>query len=291
METNSLVYTTTKIAKNGEQFIIKIRLNDECKNGHQDFSITGTIYEAGKVMCEKNMIGCDTIGEKIAKEFPEFAIFNDLHLCDYKGIPTHCSANGYYHLKNGFNSKSTGENFIKEYCQYYRLSTDEFNILSKAYSEVHFAILLEKLNIFQKWEKQANEAIKELERLTGNTFVVDSIRTQYHRPTQEQIDLELERIANGYYSIEQIEKRLDEKKQAKINQLKIDTQKAIDKINLEFEIDKIMLEYDEKIYENYIFYSHTNEIKFNWKGYGSLPNEVIEKAKAEIKLPEGVKFK
>jgi hypothetical protein len=213
METNSLVYTTTKIAKNGEQFIIKIRLNDECKNGHQDFSITGNIYEAGKGKIHNdyiiggNEIGGGAIGDEIAKEFPEFAIFNDLHLCDYKGIPMYCVENGFYHLKNGFNSKSTGGDFIKEYCKYYRLSTAEFDALCISTSKIHFAILLEKLNIFQKWEKQANEAIKELEKLTGNTFVVDSVRTQYNRPTQEQIDTELEKIQNAYYSIENIEKR------------------------------------------------------------------------------------
>lgn len=46
MKTNDLRFTDNRIGKNGEQWTIKIRLNDECKNGHQDFSITGTCWEA-----------------------------------------------------------------------------------------------------------------------------------------------------------------------------------------------------------------------------------------------------
>ena len=48
MKTNDLRFTDYRIGKNGEQWKIKIRLNDECKNGHQDFSITGTCWEKDK---------------------------------------------------------------------------------------------------------------------------------------------------------------------------------------------------------------------------------------------------
>ncbi len=51
-QSNALRHTATKTVGN-EVITVKIRLNDECKNGHQDFSITGDIYEAGKPMADK----------------------------------------------------------------------------------------------------------------------------------------------------------------------------------------------------------------------------------------------
>lgn len=45
--TNSLVFKTNKIVDN-EHIYITIRLDDECKNGKEDFAITGDIYEAHK---------------------------------------------------------------------------------------------------------------------------------------------------------------------------------------------------------------------------------------------------
>lgn len=197
MKTNSLVYKTTLHTKE-QTFVIKIRLNDECKNGHQDFSITGTIYEKGKALIDKNMVSGGAIGDKIALNFPKFAIFNRLHLCDYKGIPMHCSANGFYHLKNGFNSKSTGEEFKNEYCEYYRITPAQFEELKNSENEIQFALKLENLGIFEQWENEANKAIKLLESLTGDEFIIDSTKTNYYKPKTEAIIEEIERQKNGY---------------------------------------------------------------------------------------------
>src|SRR5574344_498533 len=129
METNALKFRDSRTAKNGEQWVIKIRVDDECKNGHQDFSRTGTCWEAGKPRIDEYMIHGGACGEEISVLFPEYEIFNRLHLCDYKGIPMHCSANGYYHLNKLFE---------KEYCNYYRISPAQFQVLSQAESETHF---------------------------------------------------------------------------------------------------------------------------------------------------------
>ena len=37
MKTNDLRFTENRVAKNGDQWTITIRLNDECKNGFQKF--------------------------------------------------------------------------------------------------------------------------------------------------------------------------------------------------------------------------------------------------------------
>ena len=293
MKTNSLKFTDYRTAKNGEQWKIEIRLNDECKNGHQDFSITGTCWEKGKPKTDRYMMHGGACGDEIAALFPEYAIFNRLHLCDYKGIPMHCSANGFYFLKNGFNSKSTGEAFISEYCEYYRLSKDDFFKIYKAENQTHFAILLEQNGIFEKWQVEAREAIKLLEKLTGDQFVIDSTKTNYHRPEQAKMFEELEKIEKGYYSEEAKKAREQEAKKAEFLKIEQEEKKAIQKIKLEYKIKKMIFKADKKAFENYIFYSHSGIIAFNWRNYGTLLTDAeIDNVKRKIinLLPEGVKF-
>ena len=75
---NDLRFSTSKTVGN-ETIYVKIRLNDECKNGHQDFSITGDIYKAGEPKTDSNHICGGCIHEEIEKHFPEFKIFINLH--------------------------------------------------------------------------------------------------------------------------------------------------------------------------------------------------------------------
>ena len=67
-----------------------------------------------------------------------------------------------------------------------------------------------KLRIDNKdqWKKEANEAIKKLEELTGNEFVIDSVKTQYDKPSATDIENEKERLNNGYYSEESKNKKI-----------------------------------------------------------------------------------
>jgi hypothetical protein len=198
------------------------------------------------------------------------------------------------HLKNKFNSKSTGEAFIQEYCEYYRLSKDDFFKIYKAESETHFAILLEQNWIFEKWQSEANEAIKLLEKLTGNQFVIDSTRTQYHRPEQSKMMAELERLENGYYSEEAKKQRENEKNEADFKKIEEEEEKEIEKIKKEYTVKKLIFKANPKALENTIFYTHNNTIKFNWKDWGfQLSEQDIKEIKTKISdsLPVGVLFK
>lgn len=293
MKTNDLRFTDYRIGKNGEQWVIKIRLNDECKNGHQDFSITGACWEAGKAKTNRYMIHGGACGDEISVLFPEYEIFNRLHLCDYKGIPMHCSANGFYFIRKGFNRYEKGETLKGKWCKYYRVSPEQFDILFEAKSETHFAILLERIGVFEQWKAEADLAIKKLEELTGNEFVVDSVRTQYNRPSDEKIAEETERIKNGYYSIGAKQARVLDAEKKKLQAIDEKEEAEIQKIRLEYKIKRILFGAGEKAYENYIFYSHTNTIKFNWRGFGDemSADEITDvKNKIEKLLPEGVVF-
>ena len=144
---NFMSINLNKIAKNGEQYHIKIRLSDPCKNGHNDFAITGTIWEAGKSKTECNSITSGAIGDHISVAFPELSIFNTLHLCDYKGAPMYADGNGHYHLKG------CAEPMIKDkFCEYYRVTPKQYDILIGCADKNHYKILLYKLGIVDQWE-------------------------------------------------------------------------------------------------------------------------------------------
>jgi len=69
---------------------VELGYDDEYKNGHNTFRITGTITEKGK------MITCGCIHDQIALYFPEFAKYIKWHLCSSDG-PMHYISNTLYH--------------------------------------------------------------------------------------------------------------------------------------------------------------------------------------------------
>lgn len=287
-QSNNLKYSATKTVGK-ETITVSIRLNDECKNGHQDFSITGDIYKAGAPRTDRNFISGGCIHDDISRHFPEFYPFIKLHLCDYAGVPMHCVANGFYHLTHGFNSKSAGRAFMLEYCDYYRINEAQFYILSTCKNEVQYNQKLISEGILTQWKLEADAAIKQLETLTGETFVNDSKRSQYIPPTQEAIAQEEERQANGYYTPEAEAKRAEDKKASILQGLANDLQKAIAKHTLEFEAKKeVFLKGGEKALKCCIFYNHTKELSFNWNSAETLPVEVINNLIPTLNLPEGV---
>ena len=112
-KSNDLRFSTSKKIQyfgKASTIYVEIRLNDQCSNGHQDFSITGDIYEnqTGNKNDRYHATG-GCIHEHILKHFPQFKIFVDLHLCDYKGNPMYTDANRFYHIKQGFDRLEKGE--------------------------------------------------------------------------------------------------------------------------------------------------------------------------------------
>ena len=286
---NSLVFKTDKIVKK-EHIFVTIRLNDECKNGHQDFAITASIYEAGKPKTDRYYISGGCCHEDILAAFPEFKLFVDLHLCDYLGNPMHAVANGFYHLRNGFNkTKPEDKTFRAEYCEYYRITPAQFNRLYTAHSQTHFAILLAELGIPAQWKRDADEAIKFLEELTGTAFVVDSVKNQLYMPTDEELKAENDKINNQYYSPEAAARREQEKQAGLLAELKADRDKEINKAHTEFDVKKqVLIHGGERALKNCIFYNHTKELSFNWKSYDLISEELVNVIKENAVMPEGV---
>lgn len=280
---------------------IKIRLNDECKNGHQDFSVTATIWEIGKTRSDRNMISGGCCHDEILKLRPDLKIFIDLHLCDFNGAPMYTVANGYYHLTIGFNNtKPQDAGFKAKFCEYYRITPEQFEVLKTSESETRFKYNLEKLGIINQWKAEAQKAIKAMEDLTGKEFLNDSKRSQYTPLTEEEIATEEHRQLEGYYTAQNIQARKSEKLAEQIAKIKSDLVKDKDEV-----IKSALSEYNVKIaileagisLNNFIYYKHSNEAVFNWKSYEpkiteAELNTLIEFVKnGNYELPKNIVFK
>ena len=273
---NNLKHTIRTQTKDGNNIEIKISLADDCKNGHNDFSITASVYLAphwGGGNRDQFFISGGCCHDDILAAQPNLKIFVDLHLADVNGAPTCAVENGFYHLSEGFNNtKPNDSSFKNEYCEYYRLNEKQFDILSTSEDKTIFAYHLSKLGIVGQWKKQANEAIALLEKWTGEEFKDDSTKLSNIEPTVaelKRIDL---KIKSGHYNPINIKKRAEDK-------VKAEKQKAFDDIkkNLNTYILEETKEYNVKFailsfgipLDNFIYYKHSNEGQFNWLDYKS----------------------
>ena len=280
---------------------VTIRLNDECKNGHQDFSITGSFWEVGKVRSDRNSIIMGACHDTILQHFPELQIFVNLHLADYTGVPMYAVENGFYHLQNGFNNtKPNAPTFKAEFCEYYRLTAEQFDTLSQSENKLRYALNLEKLGIIAQWKEEADKAIKLMEEFTGKKFVVDSVKKQYTPVTAEQASEEAQKEQSGYYTPKAIEQRKNKAKQAAsvkiVAELLAERDKDIKKANDEYNV-KMAVHNAGLSLDNFIYYNHTNQGCFNWhtSSYNAEVTQeefnhfmsVVNKAA----LPDGITFK
>ena len=294
--TNSIKHRIITKDIDGNFLHIDIRLNDECRNGHNDFAITASAYDKkgkGSTADKWHLYG-GCAHDEILKAMPSLKLFVDLHLSDAKGNPMHASANGFYHLKEG----------KLNYCQSTIRATDEeMKIIVTAEDELHFKYLIESLGIVARWQIEANAGIAELEKLTGKTFKDDSVRYQYEPLTDDERKLITERLQYGYYTPERIAERATAKAQAKkqkaFARLVDDRDKAVKKAENEYAVKCAVLMADIDI-NDAIYYDHTNELVFNWHGksFNSFSDNVTREqfdafvASVDMnRLPKGIKFK
>jgi len=295
---NALTFKTSKTV-GGVDILVKIKLADECKNGHEDFSITGDIYEAGRRSDRAHVSG-GCIHEDIAKAFPEFTPFIRLHLCDHKGVPMHGGSNMFYHLQHGFNrTKTSNPKFKGEFCEYYRVTPEQFDVLNTCEGKNVLLYRLETLGVFNQWEKEAKAAIKQLEKLTGQKFK-STAGVRNERLNKEEIKAMEERINAGYYNPEQIQARKSiaaaDTRIKQAQEVQEEYSKACNKAKAEMDVKIAILSFGLTL-SNFIYYTHTNRGVFNWQSYSSdkitaeeLAAFVQWAADTAPSLPEGVTF-
>ena len=272
---------------------VQIRLNDECKNGHQDFAITGTVWEVGQPRTDRNIVTCGCIHDEILKTCPELSDFVALHLCDYDGAPMYAVENMYYHMENGFIPKKVNdENFVSNYCDYYRITKAEFDALFAAkMDKLYFKYVFESLPIRARWKEEAQASIKHLEELTGETFVNTSTRSNFTPLTDENRALILECIETGYYTYEELsEREVQAKEDAKekfFSELDERLEYLIENERKEIDIKKqLYLLGGKRFVDNVIYYKHNNTLKCNWRTHSNdeLTHEEVDLINSTIKL-------
>jgi hypothetical protein len=247
---------------------IEIRLDDECKNGHEDFAITGDFWDKDNFTREPNIGGC--CHEEIVKLYPEFQIFVDLHLNSAKGVPMFAIANGVYYLQEG------KFDVLKEHLM---LSDLEIDIFKNCPDKLYFQYLIEKIKLPTRWEKKANKAIKLLESLTKEVYTDHSTKETFIFLTPEQTAEIEEKIKVGYYLPGAISKRKAEEKQAKkaklISDLRDKAAKEKRAIDLELQLKLFVLSQNLPI-DNLIYYTHTRILTFNWQNTSYTKNITSE---------------
>lgn len=165
---------------------------------------------------------------------------------------------------------------------------------------VTFCYMLFNLGIVDRWKRESEELIAELEKLCGkkwvNPYTPEKERFTLTLTDEERLLIE-ERIKAGYYSAENIEKCREETHKAKMLKKRAEICERYDKKIRQAEAEKkIMLcvfDYGVST-DNVIYYPHTNTLSFNWNNYGGkITQEEFDDFVNNVdrsQLPEGIKF-
>ena len=107
---------------------VTIRYDDECNNGHNSFSITGTTYTSATNLVTDNVITWGSIHEEIVKYFPELQKYIKWHSFNSNG-PLYYTANTLYHSRDREDmSLPLGVPLYTDRCFNYYLSVDNFPV-------------------------------------------------------------------------------------------------------------------------------------------------------------------
>ena len=300
---------------NKTRTVIKCQLADDCRNGHEHFSLTADIDEKDNRgrWCESGGGCCH---EHILKIAPEFAPFAPLHLSDQDGVPMHAFANAWYWFQGAFpeaadHSKSLGAchggtgsgakspaDCRRIFCEHLRITDTEAGQIAALAprTETELQIILEDMGLPARWKADAEAAITQLEQWTGRKFVSGAYRKSWEPVKPELRELAAQRRASGYYSPEQVAARdaaaAERRKSKRLAEIRENFEKKSDNARRELAVDLYVAERFGHL--NCIYYTHTNTLSFNWTTTEKLVTReefsAFVAAADLSKLPQDIKF-
>jgi hypothetical protein len=300
----STIFTKTKTLANGGRLVVEVRMDDECHNGHADFAVTATEYNAGgRDVCG----GC--MHEEVLKHFPKLAPLVALHLHEaMSGAAMHAIANGFYFYElalgrqKGDKPPETYKKYVQE--SYFLTDAETAALFSEVLEDqACFQYYLETKGITKRWAKKAAEGRALLFSLMGDP-AAEAAKWEGYKPTRSgytpmpaKAKKEMKaRIASGYYTAEAKAQRAAEAAQA-------EQDKALAAIEKEH-AETLQKATDARLVERalvlvgahkggWIHYTRTNTLAANWASYAPVSEaeylRVVEALKAH-ELPKGMKF-
>lgn len=290
-----LMYRTQKVYfEDGcrHKIEVDIYLGDRCHNDIAQFSVGACIefeHSGGRWGFEKG--GC--CHDEILKYFPEFEKFVKLHLVNHYGT-------GKIRESASFIAKGQD----REAKSFMRINDEELEMLKPVLElddDAYTYHTLKESGIIDRWKREADEAIAELENLCGckwvNPYKPYEERFVYKAPSAEEQAIFMERFKDGYYAKENVQRILKERKDEKLRRERERLIKSLDDKIKRAENEKLamiaVLDYGIDT-DNVIYYTHSNKLTFNWKDYGErISQEVFADFVNNVdmtKLPDNIAF-
>lgn len=265
-------------------FTYSIKLDDNCKNGHLTFSFTGKIkVKKGNGRFYTYISGA--IADIIVYFKPELEKFNQLHTCNHLGQLMYIDDIRYF-INEGKTNKQIAE--------MYNISNLEAieTLRNASDNKELFYYLVFRLGIAETWEKQAKEAIREMEVKTGLTLKIENKDKVYKQFDAEKCEI-LENLYQLGFASKQAkqyraQQAAEEKKAKGLAEIEKEFAKAVEKAKRIYEVKKAVISYGIS-WNNVVFYDHKNELCFNWLDYSDkVPSDVINGFVCSNTLPEEI---
>lgn len=125
----------------GYIYVLNLRFDDRCGNGHNSFAITMNTYKGRRIDSRLESCGCQH--EEVRKIFPEFSDLIWWHLCS-TDQPLHYVANTLYHVK-GFNLKFARQSAIAPFATFEQLGSEKWLLDRLPFLMVAFKKVIEEL--------------------------------------------------------------------------------------------------------------------------------------------------
>ena len=181
---------------------VEVKLVKLPGNKYPYWSVTGTIKKGFGLNMEEV---CGAIGDKLVEYFPEIMPFIPLHLSDGKGIPSYAIEKGWYW------KQTRSKDALKDNL---RLSDEEVEVLMNMPDKDSFKYCIHVSGIEKRWNKESEDVIAKLERLSGDKLVVDEgEEIGQVIMTEEEVREHEKKISEGYYDHEEVSERENKKEE------------------------------------------------------------------------------